>query len=169
MTAFSLGLRRAVALGIALVALVGGLFASAAHAAPYTPNGRADISTSAPAPGGSIEVTGGGFKAGSTVQVVIYSDPVNLGSARANAAGEVSLDVTIPASFAPGSQHTIQLQGIDPSGAVRVLSHEVTIADSEGQLAYTGATVLPLIGGGVVLLGLGAFLLVRTRRGATAR
>ena len=114
-------------------------------------------------------MAGDGFKSGSTVQVVIYSDPVNLGSGTASAAGEVSLNVTIPESFAPGSTHTIQLQGVDPAGAVRVLSQEVTIADKDGELAYTGATVLPIIGGGLVLLIAGGFLLVRTRRGATAR
>lgn len=162
---------RVTLLGMTLCALLGIFLVSTAKAAPYTSSGQPAVSTSNPGPGGNVSVGGGGFRARSTVQVIIYSKPVVLGSATVNAAGEVSLQVAIPESFEAGSTHNLTLQGVAPDGSTRVLSRSVTLAGGSGQLAYTGAVVVPLIAlGGGLLIG-GGYLATRgrARRGAGAR
>lgn len=135
-----------------------------AQAALYAPAGAPTLSTSAPAPGELVTVSGDGFRSGSQVRVVMFSEPVVLGTAKADAAGQVALDVKIPASFAAGSQHRIELQGVDPSGEVRILSQSVTLAGGgRNALAETGAAVVPVVVLGGVLLIAGAALVVSSR------
>lgn len=57
-------------------------------------------------PGGTVNVTGGGFVPGENVPVVLYSSPVVLTTAVADAAGSISTDVVIPADTAAGT-HTL--------------------------------------------------------------
>lgn len=154
---FTVTLRGAAFVLSAGLALVVGL-SLAAHAqeGAYAPADQPQLSTSSPAPGGDLKVSGGGFGQGTPVRVVIFSEPVLLGTATADAAGEVSLDVSIPANFEPGSQHRIELQGTDPSGEPRVISRAVTLAGGDqGVLPFTGAAVGSLIalGGGILVLG----------------
>lgn len=141
----------AAVLGLALT------LPATAHAQPaYTPSGSPVLSTASPEPGGALAVGGGGFGGGSVVRVVMYSEPVVLGTATADAAGEVSIDVKVPSSFEPGSDHRVELQGVDPSGEVRVLTQAVTIAGGGVDvLANTGVAVVPLVAvsGGLLLLG----------------
>jgi hypothetical protein len=139
---------------------------------PYAPAGAPSLSTASPAPGGAVEVAGGGFRSGSRVRAVIFSEPVVLGTARANAAGEVAIDVTIPESFAAGSEHRIELQGVDPDGEVRILSRSITLAGGDrGVLPFTGAAFfVPALGLAGLLLVVGGVLMAtnRARRGASA-
>ena len=143
-----------------------------ALAQPYSPAGAPSLSTASPAPGGAVEVSGGGFRSGSRVRVVIFSDPVVLGTARANAAGEVAVDVAIPESFAAGSEHRIELQGVGPDGEVRVLSRRITLAGGErGVLPFTGAAFfIPALGLAGLLLVVGGVIVAtnRSRRGTSA-
>jgi hypothetical protein len=168
-------MRRSVAPALLALCAVLGLqlaVAAMAHAAssPYAPAGSPTLSTTSPAPGGAVEVAGGGFRDGSRVRAVIFSDPVVLGTARANAAGEVAIDVTIPESFAAGSEHRIELQGVDPDGEVRILSRRITLAGGgQGVLPFTGAAffVPALVLTGLFLVGGGVLLATsRARRGA---
>ena len=138
---------------------------------PYAPAGAPSLSTASPAPGGAVEVAGGGFRSGSRVRAVIFSEPVVLGTARANAAGEVAIDVTIPESFAAGSEHRVELQGVDPDGEVRILSRSITLAGGDrGVLPFTGAAFVPALGLAGLLLVVGGILLAtrRARRGESA-
>lgn len=171
MTVSTARLSRVAALGAALFALLGVLLVTAAQAAPYASSGEPQLSSSEPAPGEAVQMKGGGFKVGSGVDAVIYSQPVLLGSATVNAAGEVVLSVTIPDSFAAGSTHELTLQGLAPDGSTRMLSQTITLAGGSGQLAYTGAVIVPLIAVGGGLLVAGGFLATRGRgrRGAGAR
>jgi hypothetical protein len=143
-----------------------------ALAQPYSPAGAPALSTGSPAPGGAVEVAGGGFRSGSRVRVVIFSDPVVLGTARANAAGEVAIDVNIPESFAAGSEHRIELQGVGPDGEVRVLSRRITLAGGDrGVLPFTGAAYfVPALGLAGLLLVVGGVIVAtnRVRRGDSA-
>jgi hypothetical protein len=143
-----------------------------ALAQPYSPAGAPSLSTGSPAPGGAVEVAGGGFRSGSRVRVVIFSDPVVLGTARANAAGEVAIDVTVPESFAAGSEHRIELQGVGPDGEVRVLSRRITLAGGDrGVLPFTGAAYfVPALGLAGLLLVVGGVVVAtnRARRGGSA-
>jgi LPXTG-motif cell wall-anchored protein len=152
---------------LALCALLGLTLAApgmALAAPPYSPAGAPTLSTASPAPGGTVSVAGSGFRSGSRVRAVIFSEPVVLGTARANAAGEAAIAVTIPESFAPGSEHRLELQGVDPDGEVRILSRSITLAGgARGVLPFTGAAFVPALGlAGLLLVGGG--LLVATRR-----
>lgn len=170
MTAFISRLGRVTLLGMFAFALLGGFLFSAAQAATYGSSNEPTVSTTTPGPGGKLSMSGGGFRVGSTVQAIIHSAPVVLGSTTVNAAGEVTLQLTIPESFQAGSQHELVLQGVAPDGSARTLSRAVTLAGGSGQLAFTGAVVVPLIAVGGGLLLAGGFMATRgrARRRATA-
>jgi hypothetical protein len=146
-----------------------------AGASPYAPDGDLAVSTVSPVPGGTITVAGDGFAADSQVRVVIFSEPVVLGTTTADASGQAELSVQIPSSFAPGSTHTLEMQGVDPSGDVRVLSQTITLDAAGGDsgddtfgLAYTGLAGpgLALLAGGLLLGGTALVLLARRRAAA---
>jgi len=153
----------------ALVALAG---AQPAFAGPYAPSGEMAVSTTSPVPGGSLAVSGDGFEAGSQVRVVMFSEPVVLGATAANAAGEVELTVEIPSSFAPGTTHTLEMQGVSPSGEVRVLTQQITLeaagndAGDDVGLAATGfaGSQIAILAGALLLGGGVLFVVGRTRR-----
>jgi hypothetical protein len=75
---------------------------------------------------GGLPMAGSGFAAGSTVTLFMFSTPVTLGTATANAAGGYATDVVIPAATATGS-HTIQVIGTTASGQPIALSIGVTV------------------------------------------
>ncbi|WP_144710092.1 phosphatase PAP2 family protein [Curtobacterium pusillum] len=90
------------------------------------------------AAGASLALAGTGFTAGSTLQVVLHSDPVAVGTLTVAADGTVSGAVTIPAGTAVGA-HTIDL--VDASGAsalVAPLAITVTPAAATGDGTGTG-------------------------------
>jgi hypothetical protein len=159
-----------LALFVVLGLHLAGFGMAPAAAQPYESAGAPVLSTTSPAPGEAVEVAGGGFRDGSRVRAVIFSDPVVLGTARADAAGEVAIDVTIPESFAAGSEHRIELQGVDPDGEVRILSRRITLAGGSATLPFTGAAFVPALGLAGVLLVVGGVLLAtrRVRRGGSA-
>lgn len=159
----TMGTLLAVIMAIGCAFLVPG--AAQAQTTPYAPDGAPSLSTSSPAPGTSLSVSGDGFRAGSQVRVVMFSDPVVLGTAKANAAGEAKLEVKIPASFAAGSEHRIEIQGVDSSGEVRVLSQKVTLGGGNGGvLAETGAVLVPVAATGLLLLIVGGALVASGRK-----
>lgn len=169
MTHLAARLRRVTSGAVLAVAAVLGLAiflpaVAQAQIIPYAPAGAPTLSTTSPAPGAPLSLSGDGFQAGSEVRAVMFSEPVVLGTAQASAAGEVDLDVKIPASFAAGSEHRIEIQGVDPSGEVRILSQDVTLAGGTGNtLAKTGAVILPVVGVGAVLLIAGGALVTSGR------
>ncbi|NEK84208.1 fibronectin type III domain-containing protein [Blastococcus saxobsidens] len=112
------------------------------------------------APGASVTLTGGGYLPGSTVTLLMYSTPTVLGTTVADASGNISATVTLPAG---SGNHTLVAGGVDPSGAPHNLTMAVTLKAGAG-LANTGADIaLPLAGGAAALL-LGGGLLVASRR-----
>lgn len=163
MTASTVRISQVAMLGMVLFAILGVFLVTAAQAAPYASSGEPQLSSSEPAPGEAVQMNGGGFKVGTAVDAVIYSQPVVLGSATVNAAGEVALSVTIPESFAAGSTHELTLQGVAPDGSTRMLSQTIMLAGGNGQLAYTGAVIVPLVAVGGGLLVAGGFLATRGR------
>ena len=127
-------------------------------------------------PGQTLTVTGSGYSPGEVVQVWLHSEPVLLGDATADSAGEFSAAVTIPVDTAAG-QHTIEVVGVScgvttsvpitvvaappvgaDSGAATI--NAVWAADDTRVLSYTGVDAamattvgLLLLLGGVVLIG----------------
>lgn len=114
--------------------------------------------------GGSLEVTGSGFAAGSELVIELNSMPVRLGTVTASASGDFATTVTVPASTDPGP-HTVRV--ILPDGTQVQAAVTVTAAQGgggAGALAQTGGE----FPGAAVWIALaatmmGALLLVRRR------
>lgn len=88
---------------------------------PLAPDGSLVLSR-----GGSVPITGSGFAPGSTVVLYLFSEPVELGEASANADGSISVSVPVPADASTGS-HTIQVVGSNASGEPLALSIGLTV------------------------------------------
>ncbi|MCX6532602.1 MAG: Ig-like domain-containing protein [Actinobacteria bacterium] len=71
-----------------------------------------------------------GFQSRSTVRLVMYSTPIDLGQTTSSATGSISQEVQIPTS-APSGRHTITAIGVDASGETYVASIGVVI-DNDG-------------------------------------
>ena len=140
---------------------------------------------SSAAPGEQLTVVGTGFAPRSQATIIIYSDPVVLGTVTTDDDGAFSIPVTVPADLAAG-HHSLVASGFDADGNERFLRMDVTVAAgatagsttapgattagaaaaADGtQLAFTGATVLVPAGLGLTaLVGGGVLLLVSRRR-----
>jgi hypothetical protein len=145
-----------------------------------TRDARVDLGSATAAPGGSLTLTGTGFAAGERVLVELHSDPVELGTATATAAGEVDTTVTVPAST-PAGEHTVVLTG-QSSGRVAEAALVVVAAtpspsstpttdadadadaDADGTLATTGGSPLAAATLATLLLAAGAALLLASTR-----
>ncbi|MCP2638452.1 phosphatase PAP2 family protein [Microbacterium sp. HD4P20] len=117
--------------------------------------------------GERIAVSGAGFTPGETVDVVLHSAPVTVGTAVVAASGEFSVVVTIPADTTAGT-HSIVVTG--RQSAVSATAALTVSAAASGALAVTGASVSPLAGlAALGLLTVGAGLLVGRRVSRTRR
>ena len=162
---------------------------AAAPTPPVTPlkltTTDGDITTAAP--GQQITVVGTGFLPYSTASIVIYSTPVTLGTVTVDMDGGFTKTVTVPADLEPGA-HSLVAYGVDPDGDERSMRMDVQVAAATSAtgdaaapssaapaaapakatggktLAFTGATVLPYLGGGAVLVAVGLGLMIGTRR-----
>lgn len=107
-------------------------------------------------------VTGSGFAPGERVAVEMASDPVDLGTVTADAAGEIALTFTVPAATSPGA-HTVTATGRGGAGVATFAVVEEAVAELPGDepddaLAVTGAAVGPVVGTVAALLGVGLVL-----------
>jgi hypothetical protein len=117
-------------------------------------------------------VTVAGFQPGESVQVTLYSTPVDLGIHQADSNGVVSVTFTVPSGLELGN-HRVELVG-GTSGRVfsvpfRVVAPRSAVvpAASPGKLASTGVDVLPILGlGGLALTAGTVLMLAGTRRTA---
>jgi LPXTG-motif cell wall-anchored protein len=128
------------------------------------------------APGEKITIIGDGFKPGTNVSVIVYSEPQVLGTTLVGPDGTFRFEVTVPAGL-PAGEHSLVASGIAPDGSERFIRMNVTV-DADGTatidgngdgvddtLAYTGAEPLvPALLGAGALVGGGALLLVSRRR-----
>lgn len=109
-----------------------------------------------------ITATGTGFDPYEIVDFTVYSTPIYLGWARADAFGNVTHTFTVPASFTAGQTHTVQ--GVGQRSA-RVVNSSLAITAST--LAATGLSTEGTIAAGlaaVLLLGAGGTVVATTRR-----
>ncbi|MFQ1003191.1 hypothetical protein [Modestobacter sp. SSW1-42] len=113
--------------------------------------------------GEQITISGKDFLPGSTVDLVVYSTPVKLGTATVLADGTFSATVTLPKDLANGTHHLVA-SGVDVNGNPRVLVVEVTVSGGTAVLAMTGFSALPFAGAGALALIAGGGLLVVSRR-----
>jgi hypothetical protein len=77
-------------------------------------------------PGTTITADAGGFKPLTEVEAFLQSDPIKVGGEMADADGNVSFQITIPADFPPGD-HTLILLGQAPDGSERRLTAAIRI------------------------------------------
>jgi hypothetical protein len=118
------------------------------------------VSAAQVAVGGTVTVSGGGFAPGSSVALTLRSDPVSLGTTRADANGAISTRVTIPAGTSQG-QHRIFATGVTASGAPRILEVAVTVRGS--QLPRTGTSVPAELLVSLLAAGVACFALAQGR------
>lgn len=121
-------------------------------------------------PGGSLTAEGGGFYPGESVELVLNSTPVTIGTATANADGGFSATADIPADV-PAGAHTLVATGATSGHSFSAAVELAAIPGGDpgtggpSELAETGAGVTGLViaGGALVILGVGILLLRRRR------
>lgn len=138
--------------------------------AQYGTSGPVQVSTSNPAPGDSMTVTGSGYAGGSQVRITIESDPVHLATVTADSSGLFSTVVSIPTGFS--GRHDIVATGIDPAGSVRVLASSIVVGtiplpDTSTDAPPVGAARsdgLIFTGAGIGILAVACLLLLVNQR-----
>ncbi|SEP22349.1 fibronectin type III domain-containing protein [Trujillonella endophytica] len=126
--------------------------------------------TGSVAVGSPVTFSGSGYLPGSTVTLLVYSEPQVLTTVVADASGSFTVTVTVPAGLVAG-QHTLVASGVDLTGALRYLTLPITVAGGttgSGGLAYTGAAVAVPAMAGLAALALGGGLVLAGRRRRTA-
>jgi titin len=124
-----------------------------------------------------ITVVGTGFLPFSTATIIVYSDPIVLGTAVTDANGDFTKPVTVPSSLAVGA-HNLVASGVDPDGQVRQIRMPVTVQVTAAStpagtvagsaLPNTGAAVLQLAALAVALTAAGIGLVAYARRRRSA-
>lgn len=116
----------------------------------------------------SLDLNGGGFLAGSTVYVWMFSDPTFLGELTVDANGRFSGEVSL-AGITPGD-HILQITGTNPDGNQRSINLGVSVESAPSTTA-PGLGLLPVTGGGwnlllwmVLLIAMGLLTLGTRRR-----
>ena len=156
-----------------------------------TPSPEISLDAGSVEPGGTLEVTASGFDAGERVVATMFSDPVELGEADADASGTVQLSLEVPADASAG-EHTLQLVG-QSSGVVAETTFTVAEAETtttteppttddptdegtsgedgttgagsnDGSLARTGSSAQTMAALGLGLAIAGIVMLAGTRR-----
>lgn len=103
---------------------------------------QADVTPRTAAPGQQVRVADGCFEPGSTLAVTFESDPISLGTVRADAAGRFAADLEVPLAAAPGLHHFV-VRGRAPGGAAHRSSGAVTVLDLDcPQLSHLEAVRL---------------------------
>lgn len=121
-------------------------------------------------PNGTAIVEGTGFLPGSPVHAWMFSTPTAVGDAVVGADGSFRIAATVPSSLPAGS-HTLVVSGVRLDGTAQAVGLGVSVAGDPttttpraGSLPVTGSDPIPLVGFGVVLLIVGAFLRLQARR-----
>jgi titin len=145
------------------------LLAAQVALAQYQPAGTLSLSTTSPAAGASITVSGDGFAPVSEVRITIESEPVLLATVTTNAAGAFSVEVNIPRGMS--GTHQIVATGIDPQGSVRVLATTIEVRavgvpdtstiDPDTTVRGSDALILAIAGFGIAILTAGLLLAMR--------
>jgi LPXTG-motif cell wall-anchored protein len=113
-------------------------------------------------PGEVLRVDGDGFTPGAVLSVVLRSDPINLGSLKADGRGGFNASVKIPAN-APAGRHHIVVSGPNPAGGLRTVSFPIELVSrgsrSRAHLPKTGVSIMGLLLVAGALLTAGRLLL----------
>lgn len=146
--------------GLALVALLAIAPAAAAQQYPPSDNSITSPTGTTYNPGDPATFSAKTFQAGSETTFTFFSDPVTLGTVRANSAGVATINTRIPANAAPG-RHTVRASGINPQGQPLNVDLAITVRGDGAPLPRTGASnsvdlsrvgIAALAGGGLLVL-----------------
>jgi LPXTG-motif cell wall-anchored protein len=127
--------------------------------------------------GDDLDISGAGWDPDTHVDLVLHSNPVDLGSESVASDGTFATTITIPSETAAGT-HTIEVSGTE-GGAAVTKTVQLTVVSASGSQSTTGGTSnssgsgggsLPRTGGSpipLVLIGVallaGGGVLVRRR------
>jgi hypothetical protein len=89
------------------------------------------LSATTLSPGQQFTASGAGFAANTQVTITLQSQPVTLATVVANAQGQFTVTLTIPAGTTPGT-HTVIATGQAPDGSARTLSQTVNVVAQAG-------------------------------------
>lgn len=97
-----------------------------------------------PEPGEDItcQMGPGTWEGGATVEVTLFSEPIQLATLTAADDGSLNANVEIPSDVEPG-QHTLQFAGTGPDGNAKTLTFTVNVGGAAApgeQLAATGSS-----------------------------
>ena len=151
--------KRLLALGaVVLIAAAG-----PAGAQDYPPGGDdVAVSDSSVEPGQPITISAQIFQPGTSVTFTLFSAPVVLGTATADANGVATITATIPTTAAAGT-HTIEASGIGADGQPLTVTQTITVlgATGAGSMPDTGSSnsvpatqvaIAAITGGGLLVL-----------------
>jgi hypothetical protein len=130
--------------------------------AEVIPAPAANGSSNVTATGDTITVSGSGFAPDSDVTVSLRSDPVTLGVAHTDAAGNFTATFAIPAGTAAGD-HLLVFVGFDAAGNPITVEQAITLTRA-GMLPVTGDDTVPFGFAGFALVLAGATSLRIARR-----
>ena len=161
----------AAAASLAGAAVLGMAAPASAQTPPCYPNCTAAINDSTLAPGQSAQVTSGNatFAPGTSVSVTVPGTNIS-GTVVADARGNATFNFTVPAGTRPGRLEVVFTAG---STVVRVPFTVVAAAAAQGQATSASARDLPRTGtdqmvplaiSGLALVGVGAGIVVASRR-----
>ncbi|MDO5754152.1 hypothetical protein [Arthrobacter sp.] len=111
--------------------------ATATPSASATPSIK--LSADSMAQGGKLTITGENFKAESSATFTLHSEPVQLGTATADANGVVSLGVVLPSDI-PAGQHRIVIDAVRLDGEAYEVSAPLTITAAAASATATDST-----------------------------
>lgn len=159
--------------GLVLVGPASPAQASGFQAYPPTICPTVSVSTTKPAVGETITVTGQNFDPNKSVTVLMHSKTYVLATVKTDAEGAFSANVKMPAGLT--GSHLITVKGAQsgcPADPVRILIGGTPISSpakgpNGGPPAFTGVDVLGLLLAAAALIGLG--VLLNRRRGANSR
>jgi hypothetical protein len=158
--------------GLVLVGPVAPAQASGLQAYPPTICPTISVSTTKPAVGETITVTGQNFDPNKSVTVVMNTKTYVLATARTAADGSFSARAKLPAGVS--GSHAISVKGAQsdcPADPVQILIGGTVSSPASGPNggppAFTGVDILGLLLAAAALVGLG--VLLNRRRGANSR
>lgn len=93
----------------------------------------------------TVEVSGGGFMAGTRSDVWLFSEPTLLGSVEIDSNGEFNGILNVDPGLIPAGEHTLQIQGVGDDGYVRSANLGVLVEDAQAVPAGTQEQSLTLI------------------------
>ncbi|WP_433211786.1 hypothetical protein ACQP00_51185 [Dactylosporangium sp. CS-047395] len=119
-------------------------------------------------PGQDIVVIGTGFMPYSTATIVVYSQPLELGTVVTDGQGNFSKPVRVPPDLVVGA-HSLVAAGVGPNGQPHSLKMAITVQAQSAVthtsgLAVTGAPIAAMLQLGLAAMFGGGSLLFATRR-----